>query len=60
MLISDLRFGSIYQQTSILNDMYVNLKGEIEMLEFEEKRFTPKDCKKDDYLKAKQLVLKKK
>lgn len=60
MLISDLRFGSIYQQTSILNDMYVNLKGEFEMLEFEEKRFTPKDCKKDDYLKAKQLVLKKK
>lgn len=39
-------------------DMYVNSKGEIEMLEFEEKRFTPKDCKKDDYLKAKQLVLK--
>lgn len=41
-------------------DMYVNQKGEIEMLEFEEKRFTPKDCKKDDFLKTKQLVLKSK
>ena len=41
-------------------DMYVNSKGEIEMLEFEEKRFTPKDCKKDDFLKTKQLVLKTK
>ena len=41
-------------------DMYVNSKGEIEMLEFEEKRFTQKDCKKDDYLKTKQLVLKMK
>ena len=41
-------------------DMYVNSKGEIEMLEFEEKRFTPRDCKKDDFLKTKQLVLKTK
>ena len=41
-------------------DMYVNQRGEIEMLEFEEKRFTPKDCKKDDFLKTKQLVLKSK
>ena len=39
--------------------MYVNSKGEIEMFEFEEKRFTNKDVKKDDYLKTKQLVLKR-
>ena len=41
-------------------DMYVNQKGEIEMLEFEEKRFTPDNCKKDDFLKTKPLVLKMK
>lgn len=41
-------------------NMYVNSKGEIEMLEFEEKRFTEKDIKKDDFLKTKQLVLKRK
>lgn len=40
-------------------DMYVNSKGEIEMFAFEEKRYTQKDVKKDDYLKTKQLVLKK-
>ena len=40
-------------------DMYVNSKGEIEMFEFEEKRYTEKDIKKDDYLKTKKLVLKK-
>ena len=40
-------------------NMYVNSKGEIEMFEFEEKRFTQKDVKKDDFLKTKQLVLKK-
>ena len=39
--------------------MYVNQKGEIEMFEFEEKRFTQKDVKKDDFLKTKQLVLKR-
>ena len=40
-------------------NMYVNSKGEVEMFEFEEKRFTHNDCKKDDYLKTKQLVLAK-
>ena len=40
-------------------DMYVNSRGEIEMFEFEEKRFTGKDVKKDDFLKTRQLVLKK-
>ena len=40
-------------------DMYVNSKGEIEMFEFEEKRFTKKDLKKDDFLKTRQLVLKR-
>ncbi len=40
-------------------DMYVNSKGEIEMFQFEEKRFTQKDVKQDDYLKSKQLVLRK-
>ena len=40
-------------------DMYVNSKGEIEMFEFEEKRFTRKDLKKDDFLKTRQLVLKR-
>ena len=39
--------------------MYVNSKGEIEMFEFEEKRFTKKDLKKDDFLKTRQLVLKR-
>ena len=29
------------------------------MIEFEEKRFTEKDIKKDDYIKTRQLVLKK-
>lgn len=41
-------------------NMYVNQQGEIEMFEFEEKRFTPKDCKENDFLKTKQLVLKNK
>ena len=40
-------------------DMYVNSNGDIEAFEFEEKRFTSKDVKKDDFLKTKQLVLKK-
>lgn len=40
-------------------DMYVNADGDIEMIEFEEKRFTEKDIKKDDYIKTRQLVLKK-
>lgn len=40
-------------------DMYVNKNGEVEMFAFEEKRFTEKDIKKDDYLKTKQLVLRK-
>lgn len=40
-------------------DMYVNNDGDIEMIEFEEKRFTEKDIKKDDYMKTRQLVLKK-
>ena len=40
-------------------EMYVNNKGEIEMFAFEEKRYTQKDVKKDDYLKTKALVLKK-
>lgn len=40
-------------------NMYVNNKGEIEMFEFEEKRFTQNDVKKDDYLKTKQLVLRR-
>lgn len=40
-------------------DMYVNKDGDIEMIEFEEKRFTEKDIKKDDFMKTKQLVLKK-
>ena len=39
--------------------MYLNSKGEVEMFEFEEKRFTKKDVKEDDYLKTKQLVMKK-
>ena len=41
-------------------DRPITEEAEIEMLEFEEKRFTPKDCKKDDFLKTKQLVLKTK
>ena len=40
-------------------DFYVNKKGEVEMFQFEEKRFTQKDVKKDDYLKTKKLVLEK-
>ena len=40
-------------------NMYVNSKGEIEMFEFEEKRFTQKDIKKNDWEKTKTLVLKK-
>ncbi len=40
-------------------NFYVNSKGEIEMFEFEEKRFTQKDVKKDDYLRTRQLVLKR-
>ena len=40
-------------------DMYVNKDGDIEMIEFEEKRYTEKDVKKDDYMKTKQLVLKR-
>ncbi len=39
-------------------NMYVNKDGDIEMFEFEEKRFTQKDVKKNDFLKTKQLVLK--
>ena len=34
-----------------LNDQY--------LIEFEEKRYTEKDIKKDDYMKTKQLVLKR-
>ena len=40
-------------------NMYVNSKGEIEMFEFEEKRFTPKDVKANDWERTKPLVLKK-
>lgn len=40
-------------------NMYVNTKGEIEMFEFEEKRFTQKDVKENDWEKTKPLVLKK-
>ena len=40
-------------------NMYVNTKGEIEMFEFEEKRFTQADVKKNDFLKTKKLTLKK-
>ena len=40
-------------------DLYVNKKGEVEMFGFEEKRFTQKDVKEDDYEKTKQLVIKK-
>ena len=40
-------------------NMYVNSKGEIEMFEFEEKRFTNKDIKTNDFLKTKKLVLTK-
>ena len=40
-------------------NMYVNNKGEIEMFEFEEKRFNQTDVKTNDYLKTKQLVLKR-
>ena len=41
-------------------NMYTNSKGEIEMFEFEEKRFNQQDVKEDDYLKTKQLILKRK
>ena len=37
----------------------MEFKNREEMIEFEEKRFTEKDIKKDDYIKTKQLVLKK-
>lgn len=40
-------------------NMYVNSKGEIEMFEFEEKRFTQKDVKANDWEKTKPLVLKR-
>ena len=40
-------------------DMYVNSKGEIEMFEFEEKRFTQNDVKVNDFLKTKKLSLKR-
>ena len=40
-------------------NMYVNKNGEIEMFEFEEKRFTQKDVKENDYLKTKRLVLRR-
>ncbi len=40
-------------------NMYVNSDGEIEMLEFEEKRFTQQDVKKEDHTKVKKLVLKR-
>lgn len=40
-------------------NMYVNNKGEVEMFEFEEKRFTHKDVKENDWAKTKQLVIKK-
>ena len=41
-------------------NMYVNSKGEIEMFEFEEKRFTQNDVKENDFLKTKKLTLKNK
>ena len=40
-------------------NMYINKDGSIEAFEFEEKRFTQQDVKKDDFLKTKQLVLNK-
>ena len=40
-------------------NMYVNSKGEIEMFEFEEKRFTQKDVKENDWERTRPLVLKK-
>jgi hypothetical protein len=40
-------------------DMYLNKNGEIEMLEFEEKRFTQKDVKENDFVKPKRLSLKR-
>lgn len=39
-------------------DLYVNSKGEVEMFGYEEKRFSQKDCKKDDWLKTRKLVIK--
>ena len=41
-------------------NIYVNSKGEVEMFEFEEKRFSEQDVKEEDLLKPKQLVLKRK
>lgn len=41
-------------------DIYVNKKGEIQFIEPEEYLFDPKEEVKDDYLKTKQLVIKKK
>ncbi|MBR6949997.1 MAG: hypothetical protein IKH54_07430 [Bacilli bacterium] len=40
-------------------NMYVNSKGEVEMFEFEEKRFTQKDVKENDWERTRPLVLKK-
>ena len=40
-------------------NMYVNSKGEVEMFEFEEKRFTQKDVKENDWEKTRPLVLKR-
>ena len=40
-------------------DMYVNKNGDIEMLEFEEKRFTQKDIKENDFVKPKRLSLRR-
>ncbi len=40
-------------------DMYVNSKGEVEMFEFEEKRFTLKDVKEEDWNKTRPMVLKR-
>ena len=39
-------------------NMYINKDGSIEAFEFEEKRFTQKDVKENDWEKTKQLVLK--
>ena len=41
-------------------NMYVNKNGDIEMFEFEEKRYTQKDVKKDDFTKTKPLEMKSK
>ncbi len=39
-------------------DLYINNKGEVEYLEFEEQRFEAKDVRENDYLKTRQLILK--